>query len=80
MTATANSRRRRMFMEDDERRVLQVLRVPRDACIEVNRKAPIYSAVYRSADALIEKIDDVVQALTGDRKHFHLKPHGGMPE
>ena len=49
----------------------------RDACIEVSRHAPIGSRDYRTASALIARLDDAVEALTNDRTALWRKAHGG---
>jgi hypothetical protein len=41
----------------------------------VSRQAPIGSLEFRTADTLRERLDDAVEALTGDRTRFWLKPH-----
>src|SRR5215213_4984333 len=37
-------------------------------------KRPIGGPIYRAATRLIEEIDLMAEALTGDRRHFWLKP------
>lgn len=68
------SRHRRFFTERDGKVFLQALRVCRDACVEVQRRAPIDTPVYRRTTALQAAIDDVAEVLTGNRQHFWLNP------
>jgi hypothetical protein len=39
------------------------------------RQAPIGGPVYTAVGELMEAIDGVAEVLTGDRSHFHMKPH-----
>jgi hypothetical protein len=72
------SGRRRYFSEGDRARFLEAIRLMRDACIDVSRQAPIGSTEYRAADTLRARLDDAVEALTGDRTRFWLKPHSSV--
>ena len=38
------------------------------------REAPIGGPIYRAATRLMEEIDLMAEALTGDQRHFWLKP------
>jgi hypothetical protein len=70
--------RRRFFGTSDREAFYAALRVMRDACIAVCRAAPIKGLDYRTASELKERIDDAVEALTGNRQAFWLQPHGGV--
>ena len=54
----------------------------RRACITASFKAPIGGPIYRAATRLMEEIDLMAEALTGDRIHFWTKPPTtpGSPE
>lgn len=49
----------------------------RAACIRLMTEAPISSPAYQRAEALLRAVDDLAEALTGSRAHFHLPPPGG---
>lgn len=59
----------------NKKRALEQLEVGRAGAIQINREAKINSDEYRKASAMIDAIDDLTEALTGDRTHFHTKPH-----
>ena len=69
------SHRRRQLFESDKAALL--IGACREACIESLRRAPIDEEIPKRAQALMHAIDDVAEVLTGDRRHFWLKPHGG---
>jgi len=46
----------------------------RMACIDALCRAPCTGDVYRRTSALVDAIDNVVELLTGNRKHFWLEP------
>jgi hypothetical protein len=69
-------RHRRHFSENDSDRLLAAIGECRRACIAANTKAPIGGPIYRAASRLMEEIDLVAAVLTGDRRHFWLRPHG----
>jgi hypothetical protein len=46
----------------------------RAACIRLMTEAPISSEAYQKAEALRRAVDDLAEALTGNREHFHLPP------
>ncbi len=68
-------RRKRLFTPMDADRLLAALRECRRACIAAQTAAPIASPVYRGAGRLMDEIDILAETLTGDRRHFHDKPH-----
>jgi hypothetical protein len=70
--------RRRFFGTSDREAFYAALRVMRDACIAVCRAAPIKGLDYRTASDLKERIDDAVEALTGNRQALWLQPHGNV--
>jgi hypothetical protein len=67
-------RHRRHFSANDSTILLAAIGECRRACIGASSKAPIGGPIYRAATRLIEEIDLVAEALTGDRRHFWLKP------
>nr|WP_294943648.1 hypothetical protein [uncultured Mucilaginibacter sp.] len=69
------TRTKRHFSDLDKKELLTDLKVSRDACIRACTKAPIQGDVYKGASKLVGEIDTMVECLTGDRKHFHEKPH-----
>ena len=62
-------RHRRHFSANDS-----AILLARRTCITASSKAPIGGPIYRAATRLIEEIDLMADALTGDRRHFWLKP------
>ena len=67
-------RHRRHFSANDSAILLAAIGECRRACTGASSKAPIGGPIYRAATRLIEEIDLVAEALTGDRRHFWLKP------
>src|SRR5215212_12174540 len=67
-------RHRRHFSANDSAILLAAVGECRRACITTSSKAPIGGPIYRAATRLIEEIDLMAEALTGDRRHFWLKP------
>ena len=67
-------RHRRHFSANDSAILLAAIGECRRACIAASSKAPIGGPIYRAATRLIEEIDLMAEALTGDRRHFWLKP------
>ena len=49
---------------------LDGLKTGRDAAIQVCIQAKVNSDEYRAASQTVEAIDDLVEALIGDREHF----------
>src|SRR4051794_3177192 len=70
----------RHFSENDSDRLLAAIGECRRACIAANTKAPIGGPVYRAGARLMEEIDLVAEVLTGDRRHFWMRPHGTAGE
>ena len=66
-------RHRRHFSANDSALLLAAIGECRRACIAGSSKAPV-GPIYRAATRLIEEIDLMAEALTGDRRHFWLKP------
>jgi hypothetical protein len=64
--------------EPERTQLLDALEQCRGVSTNVTRKIPIGSELYRRNDALLKAIDDVVEALTGDRTKFWLKPHSNV--
>ena len=56
--------------------ILDALSRARASLIEAKRHMRPRSGLSRSAEAVIEEIDDFAFVLTGSREHFHLKAHG----
>src|SRR4051794_37103776 len=75
-TREATVRYRRHFSQNDSDRLLAAIGECRRACIAASTKAPIGGPIYRSSTRLMEEIDLVAEALTGDRRHFWMRPHG----
>src|SRR5215203_5907711 len=67
-------RHRRHFSQNDLDRLLAAIGECRRACIAANTQAPIGGPIYRAASRLTEEIDLVAELLTGNRRHFWLKP------
>jgi hypothetical protein len=67
-------RHRRHFSSNDSAILLAAIGECRRASITASSKAPIGGPIYRAATRLIEEIDLMAEALTGDRRHFWLKP------
>lgn len=49
----------------------------RKLCVQVLTEAPIGGPAYKAAGEVMDAIDKLAEALTGERKRFWLKPHGG---
>ena len=52
---------------------LEKAELARKSFEEILRKAPPTSDEYRAARGVVEAIDRIAEAVTGDRQHFHLK-------
>lgn len=59
----------------DKKRALEQLKVGRAGAVQIRREAKISSDTYRRAGVMLDAIDDLTEALTGDRAHFHTTPH-----
>jgi hypothetical protein len=68
-------RHRRYFGPNDADALLDAIGACRRACIAASSAAPIGGPIYRAANRLMEEIDLVAEVLTGNRRHFWLKPH-----
>jgi hypothetical protein len=66
----------RHFSENDSSALLAAIGECRRACVAANSKAPVGGPIYRAAARLMDEIDLVAEVLTGDRRHFWLRPHG----
>lgn len=64
-------RTRRRYVKKAE--VLEKLRIGRNGAIQTCTEAKIDTPEYSAAIAVIDAIDDLTEALIGDRTHFHLK-------
>lgn len=71
------SRRRRQFLESDTAALMTAIGTCRLACIAALRQAPPNDLIAERTRKLMNAINGVAEALTGDREHFWLKPHGG---
>ena len=67
-------RHKRHFSANDSAALLSAIGECRRACVDAHRKAPIGGPIYRAVSRLMEEIDLMAEALTGDRRHFWLKP------
>ena len=65
-------RHRRHFSANDSAILLAAIGECRRACITASSKSPIGGPIYRAATRLIEEIDLMAEALTGDQRHFWL--------
>jgi hypothetical protein len=65
----------RVFGPAQQEALLDAVRACRHACVRAVAAAPIGGPVYVAAGRLMEAIDDLAEVLTGDRRHFHGKPH-----
>ena len=63
-------RSRRQDMPPDPAAVVRALRVCREVMIRVCARVKIGGAVYAAASAVIDAIDRLATALTGDRDYF----------
>jgi len=55
---------------------LSALERTRELTIQFGSAQKFGSEAYRKSHALKEAIDGMAEELTGNRAHFHLKPHG----
>ena len=65
---------KRMFSETDRQALLTAIEQCRKSSIDALRRAPCTGDVYARTSALVDAIDGVAEALTGDRQHFWLEP------
>ena len=69
-------RHKRHFSENDSAALLAAISECRRACIAAQTNATIGGPIYRAVSRLMDEIDLMAEALTGDRRHLWLKPHG----
>lgn len=65
--------RRRVFAQSEESRLLEEARVWRARCVDVLSRAPVGAPLYRAVSGVLDAIDGLAGAVTGDRGHFHLR-------
>ncbi|WP_336492292.1 hypothetical protein [Methylobacterium nigriterrae] len=66
--------RSRTFVGAEQRAFLDKAERWRLECIRVLAQAPVGNPVYQAANGIVDAIDGLAEAVTGDRRHFHLKP------
>ena len=69
-------RHKRHFSENDSAAPPAAISECRRACIAAQTNATIGVPIYRAVSRLMNEIDLMAEALTGDRRHLWLKPHG----
>lgn len=54
----------------------------RKACLDMQARAPIVEPFYASIGKVVEAIDDIAEAVTGDRRRFWTRQHSayGSPQ
>ncbi|MEW2914112.1 hypothetical protein [Leisingera sp. JC11] len=67
-----SQRTKRGFFKKEE--ALEKLWAGRRGATQVQTDARINSSEYRAAGRVMEAIDDLAEALTGDPRYFHLNP------
>ncbi|GEP02293.1 hypothetical protein [Methylobacterium oxalidis] len=65
--------RNRILVGAEQRDLLDKAESWRKECIRVLTKAPIHSPLYKATSGILDAIDELAEAVTGDRKHFHLR-------
>jgi hypothetical protein len=65
--------RRRVFVGAEQLGLLDKAEGWRKECIRVLSRAPINSPLYRSVSGIMDAIDGLAEAVTGNRQHFHLQ-------
>ncbi|MGV7031028.1 hypothetical protein [Methylobacterium symbioticum] len=65
--------RRRYFHRDEALTLVEKSRRWRLDAIEQMRSAPIGGPYYQALGGVLDAIDGLAEAVTGDRKLFHLK-------
>jgi hypothetical protein len=68
--------RRRILSDHTSQHALEVAKQCRAACVAICAEAPIGGRAYVAAGRVMDAIDELAEVFTGDRRHFHLKPHG----
>lgn len=77
---TCEMSRRRVFTDGDRSTFFDAIVKMRQTCVDACRLAPVAGPDYRVASELIQRLDDAVEALTGDRKTLWLQPHATQAE
>jgi hypothetical protein len=67
--------RKRVLSIATSEAALSAAKACRAAAIQVLTEAPISSPAYHRASELLGAIDALAEALTGDQRLFHTKPH-----
>lgn len=70
---TGRKRARRLYTDADREGFYVTLGAFRRACLNVREKAPIGGLDDRTAEQLLERIDDAVEALTGNRRALCIR-------
>lgn len=65
--------RRGVFVQAEEVAFLEDARRWRQQCVLVLTRAKPQGPLYNATSKVIEAIDDVAEAVTGDRQQFHQK-------
>ena len=65
--------RNRVFVGAEQLDLLDKAETWRKECVRVLSRAPINSPLYQSVSGIIDAIDGLAEAMTGDRRHFHLQ-------
>ncbi len=65
--------RRGVFVRAEEVAFLEEARRWRQQCVLVLTRAKPQGPLYNATSKVIEAIDDVAEAVTGDRQQFHQK-------
>ncbi len=63
----------------DRKGLLVALGECRAAVLRASIKMAINGPLYYSAATVVSAIDGLAMLLTGERDHFHLQGHGGVP-
>lgn len=72
-------RSKRSLIPEEKAVWLAQLGTWRRQCNELMGRAPVADPVYRATRGIVEAIDGVAEAVTGDRTHFHLRAHSSPP-
>ncbi len=65
------------FPPTDKPKLLAALGEARDWTLAYEHGQSYHDPVRLQCEAIVSSIDALAETLTGDRTHFHLKPHGG---
>jgi hypothetical protein len=69
--------RTRFLSDHTSQQALEAAKQCRAACVAIRTEAPIGGPAYVAAGRVMDAIDGLAEVFTDDRRHFHLKPHGG---